>query len=141
MFDVIWCHGALYLAHVLQVNDLLCCKMAECQEKSEAVKPIVTGSFNSLTIMSFAWTVRTCVHSVLAFNLSHHIFVVFNNNFFPTLHPLVVSVTLRLTLSLCVFSQWRGWRWWRLRNVAVTLRSWGRRWPLGTTGLFLFLPS
>jgi len=30
--------------------------------------------------------------------------------------------------------QWRGWRWWRSRNVAVTSRSCGRRWPPGTTG-------
>lgn len=30
--------------------------------------------------------------------------------------------------------QWRGWRWWRSRNVAVTSRSCGRRCPPGTIG-------
>lgn len=34
--------------------------------------------------------------------------------------------------------QWRGWRWWRSRNVAVTSRSCGRRWPPGTTGQWLY---
>lgn len=34
--------------------------------------------------------------------------------------------------SVCL--QWRGWRWWRLRNVATTSRSSVRRWCRGTTG-------
>lgn len=126
---------------MLLVNDLSCWKLAECQEKPAAVQPIVTGSFNSSTIMSFACL---CVCEFSSFLLSFStitfssLFYFCNNNV-PPWHPSthIVFSVLSFLHFLCLSSQWKGWRWWRLRNVAVTLRSWGRRWPPGTTGLCL----